>query len=107
MTKKTIILGIISLIFIITILGLSIFFTREETKCLNTSSEYAIGQVEDIIIYKGKTIKAYFRHNGKKYLASDKAYDAKDPVKIGDKFYVHYCKENPNNNSILFDRRVE
>lgn len=106
MNKRTTILGIISFIFIMTILGLSIFFNRNEENCLKASNEYAIGQVEDIVYYKGKTVKAYFHLNGKRYLASDKIYDSKKSVKVGDQFYIHYCKDNPRNNSILFDRQI-
>ncbi|MEM8899146.1 MAG: hypothetical protein AAGC85_13620 [Bacteroidota bacterium] len=106
MDKKQLVLGIASLIFILISLYLSFSFQAEVEECLEKSELYIEGEVDEIIHYKGKNVKIYFTVDGNHYTANDKAYDASDPVHIGDRFYIHYCKDDPSLNRILFDRRV-
>ena len=74
--------------------------------CLERSELFIEGEVDEVTHYKGKNVKIHFIVDGKEYLAMNKAYDASDPVYVGDRFYIHYCEDDPSLNRILFDRRV-
>lgn len=100
------IIGITCLLFI----GGGLFYTflrkSKLDTCIYQSGIELLGTVDEIVHYKGKNVKIYFRVEGKRYLASGKAYDANAPVNIGDRFYIIYCEEDPSMNRILFDKKV-
>jgi hypothetical protein len=106
MKRKQWITGGATLVFILGTLYMSITSQQKQDKCLQENPRESWGTVKEIVHYKGKNVKIYFTVNGKRYLASETAYDAGNPVKVGDKFPIQYCEEDPSMNRILFDKKV-
>ena len=106
MKNRRYIAAAISALFMLIGITLTFYYGKKKDECLQRSTYRTTGRVEEIVHYKGKTVKIYFMVNGKRYLASGLAYDARNPVKVGDKFYIQYCEEDPSMNRVLFDKRV-
>lgn len=78
---------------------------------LEKEGKKAIGIIEEV--WKGKCGSGYghfakfkFEVEGK-VLISTSSCIAPEDTKPGDKFYVLYIEDNPTNNRILFDQRIE
>lgn len=109
-TKKSsprqVLAGVISFIFIVTVLISGIFLSQKEKRILSKYGVQTTGKV--VKIANGRKRVAYysFSVNGTVYKTSRLLYDAKNPVFEGDKFYVTYYPEDPDVNRIDFKHKV-
>ena len=103
MDKKQWITGGLSLGLLLVIFFMGYFHYTKTDECLKNSSSETVGRVDEIIYYKRKRVKFSFMVHGKRYSAIQGAGQS---VRVGDKFYIHYCEEDPSMNRILFDRQI-